>query len=338
MKKILTIVTLCVYSFAQANPADSSNFYYLKGLEEKKAKRYQVASLQFDKSIAFNPNNTSALLENAYTNLEMRKTDQAKMLFSKVYQINPSNKQVIKELMNIYYNYRQFDKAVELAKKCVDCKESQRIIGMSSYHQEDYTTAEAYLKPYLDKNVNDAEVTYTLARTYIDMEETKKAIPYMERAVKLPDAKAVWMYEQAILLYEMNDYKNAVAAFSNAVEHGYTQSLDFNENYGFACLYSGDYEKGEKLIMSVWSKKTGNKDLLRGLAEVLFQQKQFDRSLFYCQKLIELDGKDGKALYQAGLCFQKKGEKDRGQAMCDKAIELDPSLESLRRKKDLSFL
>lgn len=338
MKQLLTITSLCVCAFAYATPPDSSNIYYLKGLEEKKAKRFQLAAQQFDKSLAFNSNNTEALLENAYANLEMRKTDQAKMLFIKVYQLNPNNKQVIKELMNIYFNYRQFDKAVEFAKKCTDCNESQRIIGMSAYQQEDYTLAESYLRPYLDKATNDAEATYTLARTYIDMEEYKKAVPYLDRAVKLPEAKAQWMNEQAILLYEMNDYKNATVAFANAAEHGFIQSMDFNENYGFSCIYSGDYEKGEKLIMSVWSKKSGNKDLLRQLAEVLFQQKQYDRSLNYCQKLMELDVNDGKALYQAGLCFQKKGAKDKGQAMCDKAIELDPSLESLRRKKDLSFL
>ena len=66
------------------------------------------------------------------------------------------------------------------------------------------------------------------------------------------------------------------------------------------------------------------------------QQKQYDKSLAYCQKLMELDAKDGKALYQAGLCFQKKGQKDRGQQMCDKAIEMDPSLTSLRRKKEIA--
>jgi tetratricopeptide (TPR) repeat protein len=65
---------------------------------------------------------------------------------------------------------------------------------------------------------------------------------------------------------------------------------------------------------------------LRELAQILYDQKQYDRSLDYSQKLLEADPKDGKALYQAGLTFIKLGKKDRGQNMCDKAIELDPSL------------
>ena len=46
-----------------------------------------------------------------------------------------------------------------------------------------------------------------------------------------------------------------------------------------------------------------------------------------------MDPKDGKALYQAGMDFQKLGQKDKGQGMCEQAIKMDPSLESLRTKK-----
>ena len=53
--------------------------------------------------------------------------------------------------------------------------------------------------------------------------------------------------------------------------------------------------------------------------------------------LMELDEKDSKTLFQAGLCFQKKGMKEKGENLCDKAIELDPSLESLRTKRDISI-
>jgi len=33
--------------------------------------------------------------------------------------------------------------------------------------------------------------------------------------------------------------------------------------------------------------------------------------------------------------YQKKGEKEKGQRLCDKAIEMDPSLASLKQKKQL---
>jgi hypothetical protein len=35
------------------------------------------------------------------------------------------------------------------------------------------------------------------------------------------------------------------------------------------------------------------------------------------------------------MCYHKKGEKSKGQHLCDKAIEMDPSLASLKQKKSM---
>lgn len=338
MKYLLSTLPLWVCTSVCAQNADSAQFYFKMGLAEKTSKRYLVASQHFEKAIKFNPAFTEALIENGFTNLEMHKTNPALNCFTKVNEIDPANKTAIKELLNLYFNYRQYAKAIEFARKCPECENSLRIIGLCNYQQENYPEAEKYLRSALDKDPSDAEVTYTLARTYLDMEEYKKSIPWYEKAVSMTGAKNSWMYELGILYYNQSDYKNAMVSFTNAATNGYAQSNDFNENVGFAALYNGEFEKGEKMIMAVWEKKPGNKDLLRDMAEALYKQKQYDRSLQYCQKLMEIDAKDGKALYQAGLNFQRKGQKDRGMQMCDKAIELDPTLDGLRKKKEISGL
>jgi len=338
MKHLLLVISICLCNFVFAQNTDSTEFYFQKGMAEKNAGRFLVASQQFDKALIFNPKHQQSLLQNAYSCLEMKRTDQAKALFIKLNEFHPDLQEAKQELMQIYFNYRQFPEASTLAKKCNNCKGSARILGMSLYEQEDYPEAEKHLLAALKQDPSDAVATHTLARVYVDMEYYAKAIPWYEKAVAMKDAKNAWMYEQGILLYNQSQYKAAMQAMQNAADHGHIQSHDFKENLGFASLYSGEYEKGESLLMSVWANKPGNKDLIRGLAEVLFQQKQFDKSLQYCQKLLELDSNDGKALYQAGLCFQRKGEKNRGQQMCDNAIVMDPSLSSLRTKKEITGL
>jgi len=335
MKAPLTILAFGIAMSVCAQDSDSSRFYFNKAMEEKAAGRYLVATQLFTKSIQFDKKNTDTYLQNGYTMLAMKKTDQAKENFSKAYELNPTGKTAITELMSLYFNYRQFANAIDFAQKCPDCGNSQRILGMSYYQQEDYANAEKYLVKALEKNPNDIEATYTMGRNYLDMEEYKKAVPYYNKAVKMDETKNVWMYELGLLYYNLGDYKNALTFFEDAATHGYNKTNDFIENMGYASLYSGEFDKGENLLLDIWKRKPGNKDILRDMSEILYQQKQYDRSLSYCQKLMEIDTKDGKALYQAGLCFQKKGEKDRGQQMCDKAIEMDPSLESLRRKKEM---
>ncbi len=332
--KNLLLATM-ILSGTQLLAQDSAGIYFNKGVEERSAGRMLLAHEAFEKAIGFNKQYADAYLQDAAVLLSMRRTDQAKAAYTTLYQLQPQNQQAIAALTSLYFNYRQYNEAIQFAQKCNDCPDAMRIIGMSYYQQEDYGAAEKALMAALKKNPADAEATYTLARTYLDMEEYKKAVPWYEKAIQMPDAKNTWMYELGLLYYNNKDYKNAVTAFTKAGEHGYDQKNDFNENLGFAALYAGEYSRGEDLLMGILKRKPNNTTLLRDMAQALYEQRQYDKSLTYCQKLMEIDDKDAKALYQAGLCFQKKGEKDRGQQMCDKAIQLDPSLENLRRKKEM---
>ena len=335
MKKILLCLGILYSAQALSQTNDSAVYFYQKGVEEKTAKRYLVASNNFDKAVKLNPKYTAAFIENGYANLEMRKTDLAISNFTKANELEPANNQAINELMNLFYSYRQYEKAVDFAQRCKSCANAEKVLAMSYYRQEDYAKAEKALKAIINKNPNDAELNYTLGRTYLEMEQEKNAIYFYEKAVQIDTTKNAWLQELGLLYYNAGNYKNAIVYFNKAAANGFNKSNDFNENLGYAYIYAGQFEAGEKILLDLLARKPGNKDILRDIAQTYYDRKLYDKSLEFCQKLIELDAKDAKALYQAGLCFQKKGEKDRGQAMCDKAIEMDPSLAKMRSKKEM---
>ncbi|HRN78982.1 MAG TPA: tetratricopeptide repeat protein [Ferruginibacter sp.] len=318
-----------------SNNSDSASFYFQKGIAEKEAKRFLPASSAFDKAVTFDPNMVSAYLENAQVSMEMRRIHQAMELFKKVHQLDPQNTMAISALMELNYNYRNYREAIRFAELCKGCEKSDKIIGMSLYQLEEYPAAEKKLQEASRKYEQDAEIFYTLGKNYLDMEEYAKAIPYYEKAVIIDPTKGRWMYELGLICYNQSKYQEAVAAFDKAAVAGYTQSNDFKENLGFAAIYAGYDERGEALLLELQSKKPGNTEITRSLAEIYYQQRKYDKSLKMCQLLMEKNPDDSKALYQAGLNFIKKGEKDRGQQMCDKAIEEDPSLASLRKKKEM---
>lgn len=326
------LIALTNVVFAQNT--DSAKFYFQKGLVEKEAKRYLAASSFFDKAINFDIKYAAAYQENGYANLAMRKTDAARGHFTKLYELDPTSMAAITELTELYFSYHQYKKAIEFAGKCVGCPNGERIIAMSSYRLEDYATAVKGLLNVIAKDATDAEAIYTIGRSYLDMEQYIKAVPYYTKAIELDATKNVWMNELGLLYYNLNDFQHAKVYLIKAQENGYPASNDFNENLGYAYIFSGEFEKGEKLLLAILSKKPGNKDILRDIAEAYYQQKMYDKSLNFCQQLLVLDEKDAKALYQAGLCFQKKGQKEKGQSMCDNAIKIDPSLSGLRQKQD----
>lgn len=331
MKKGFTLVLLVISFTVFSQTQDSSFYYFQQGVQEKTAKRYLVATNHFERAIQLNPVYSPAYIENGYVNMEMRRIDVAKENFIKAYELDNENSSAIRELMELYFNYKQYKKAIDFANRCRSCENAERIIALSYYKMEDYAKAEKILLSIIEKDPANAEMTYTAARNYLEMELEAKAIPYYEKAVQLDDTKSSWFFELGLLYYNNTNFKKAVEYFNKAAEKGFNQSNDFIENLGFAYLYTGEFEKGEKLLLDISARKPGDKDLLRDIAQAYYDSKLYDKSLEFCQKLLEMDMKDGKALYQAGLCFQKKGQKQRGQQMCDRAIELDPSLGKLRQ-------
>jgi tetratricopeptide (TPR) repeat protein len=332
---ILTILFCFLTSFIFAQSTDSAQFYFKKGIEDKNSRLFAIAAKDFDKAIELNPNYTEAYVENGNVDLEMRKIDPAMANFTKAYQLEPGNNEVIKQLSTLYFNNRQFQKAIDLVQKCGSCSNSDRIKGMSYYNLEDYGKAETFLKQAISKNDKDAEAAYTLGRTYLELENEKNAIPQYQNAIAIEPERNVWMYELGLIYYNQEDYKNALKYFDMAGEKGYNKTNDYYENVGFAQLYTGDVDNGLKTLNDILTKKPNNRDLINNIAYAMYETKRYDNALLYYQKLLELNPKDASSLFMAGMVFQKEGQKEKGQKICDKAIEMDPSLARNRQKKDM---
>lgn len=332
---ILTILFCFPAYFIFSQNIDSAQFYFKKGTEEKNSRLFAVASKDLDKAIAFNPNYTEAYIESGNVNLEMRKIDPALGDFTKAYELEPNNNEVIKQLSNLYFNNHQFQKAIDLAQKCSSCEDADRIMGMSYYNLEDYGKAQTLLQKAVAKNDKDGEAAYTLGRTYLELENEKNAIPLYQKAISIEPDRNVWIYELGLIYYNQEDYKNALQYFNMAADKGYNKTSDYYENTGFAQLYTGDAENAMKTLNDLLSKKPNNKELINNIAYALYETKRYDGALIYYSKLLELNPNDAQSLFMAGMVFQKEGQKEKGQKICDKAIEMDPSLAKNRQKKDI---
>ncbi|MGH2646955.1 MAG: hypothetical protein ACRDE8_05275, partial [Ginsengibacter sp.] len=116
MKTLILTILLCLpFCFLFSQNTDSAQFYFKKGIEEKNARLFAMAAKDLDKAIVFNTKYTEAYIENGNVNLEMRKIDPALANYTKAYELEPNNTEVIKQLSTLYFNNRQFQKAIDLA-------------------------------------------------------------------------------------------------------------------------------------------------------------------------------------------------------------------------------
>lgn len=336
MKKIslpVLLSILCHYASAQS---DSAQFYLESGNKKFESGLYNAAQKDYEKAIKFKPDFTEAYLANGKVDMQMNRIYQAGQNFNKAYELEPGNKTIIGYLMQWNFNSRQNQKAIEFADLC-DCDDADRIKGMSYYRTEDYGKAETFLLKALKKNKGDAEAAYSLGRTYMELDKWKETITYFQMAVDAAPARSNWQYELALLYFNANDYKNAVKCFDGAIKAGYRQDNDFLENYGFCQLYAGDAEKAMQILNQVIERKPNNTTLLGDIAYAMYSTKRYQGAVEFYEKVLTINPKDASSLFMAGMSFQKMGQKEKGQAICDKAIEMDPSLAKNRQKKEMGM-
>ena len=122
-----------------------------------------------------------------------------------------------------------------------------------------------------------------------------------------------------------------------AGEKGYTKSSDYMQNLATAYLQSGNFDKGIEMMKETLQKRPGDAGILNLIARSYYNSKRYNDAITYYNKVIEQDGKDANAIYMSGLSYLKKGDKAKGEAICNKAIELNPGLQRYRQKQEAPF-
>ena len=177
-----------------------------------------------------------------------------------------------------------------------------------------------------------------IAHSYADMMNYKQAIPYFQKAIELNPAQNYWVYELGLICYAMHDDKNALKYILEAGAKGYKRDNDYLENLGIAYLNVGNLDEGVAILGEILKRKPSDLNILNMVAEAYYYKGKYQLAIDYWDQVMYYDKNNASALYMIGMSYQKKGEKEKGQLLCDKAIELDPALASLKQKKQMAGL
>lgn len=336
MKNILFLLFLPLFSISLYAQSDSADVYYQKGIQEKTVRRYMVAFNHLQKSIEFKPDNIDAQLAFGETAAELRKSDIAKTAFLKVLELKKDDPKAIENLATLYFNTRKWKEAIVYAKKMQELKigkNSNYMIGKSFYEQEDYGQMLPYLAAAAKDDPSNAEIPYLIGRSYVDMSNYKAAAPYLEQAVALDTTKPRWVYECALNFGAIPNDKMAVKYYLLAADRGYKTDNDYYQNLADSYIASGQAAEGIELLKKVLERKPADLELLYSIAEVHYKTGKYQEAIDYWDRILGYDKQNARALYMIGLSYQKKGDKAKGQQLCDKAIEMDPSLSNLKQKQ-----
>ncbi len=338
MKKISLALVLIGTAITSVAQSDSAAVYYQKGLTEKQNGRRQESLKHFEKAVQYDAKNKAAMMELAAAYNDLRRYPQALELYKKIIAQGDQSSATLKPAMLLAFNMRQFNEAVQYANSLKKVDPSQKVsyyIGKAHYENENLGEAISTLNAAMKEDPNNAEIPYLIARSYSDMQNHKQAIPFFEKAVSLDTSKAIWYYELGLTYYAIYDAKNSLKNILEAGNKGYRKDNEYIENLAIAFLEAGKLDEGITLMKDLLKKRPTDTNILNMVAESYYAAGKYNEAIEFWDQMLAIDKTNASALYMIGLSYQKKGEKSKGQALCDKAIEMDPSLKSLRTEKKM---
>ena len=337
MKKLLFISSFLFYAhLAFTQTQDSSTIFYQKGLSEKNNRLFMQAYNDFQKSLHYKSDYVDAERELGLTTVELRKYEEAIQVFLKLTELQKEDTTAIVNLANLYFWTRLWQQAMAFAQRAQKMhagKNWNYVIGKSFYELEDYAQAFKYLQAAAREDSINAEIPYLVARGFIDMNNYKPALPFMQRAISLDSSKVQWIYECALTFATIYDDKSAIKYYELAAAKGYKKDNDYYENLSDSYVSSGQPEKGLELMLMVLERKPADLELLYIVANTYYKIGKYEQAIDYWDKILSFDKDNAKALYMIGMAYQKKGDPGKGKQLCDKAIEMDPSLKNLKQEK-----
>jgi tetratricopeptide (TPR) repeat protein len=333
---VLLVSATSSISFSQTS--DSANFFLQKGLQEKQNGRRMESLKQFEKALKYDANNKAVLAELGAAYLDLRKHFQAIESYKKLESLGDVSPATYKQLLTLSYNYKQPDDVIQYASKLKKADPSEKVdfyVGKVHYDRENYGEAIKILSEAAKEDPANAEAPYMIARSYADMLNYKLAIPFFQKAILLDTTKPYWIYEMALVYYAMNDTKNTLKYMLEAGTKGLKRDNDYMENLAIAYLDAGKLDEGVGIMQEILKRKPTDMNILNMLAEAYYYKGKYVEAIDYWDQILTIDKQNASALYMIGMSYQKKGEKDKGQLLCDKAIQMDPTLASLKQKKQM---
>ncbi len=315
---------------------DSSNTVLQKAIIAKQERRIQLAMNLFEQSVKLDTTNIDALKAMGDYGMESRNFRQAVEAYTRWYNLEPSNEATFQQLANLYFNLGRHQDALNFTEKWEKLhkdKPMHYIVGMSNYYLENYPLAINRLLYAAETDTANAALFYTIGRSYLEMERYKQAIPYYQKATSIDQKNARYVFELGMIYYAIPDDKQAIAMFELAAQRGWVQNADYFESVAYCYMNLGNFIKSTEMLEKSLEKRPSSISIRYTLAESQYKGGRYQDAINNWDQVLQSDNKNARALYMIGMCYQKMGQKDKGMALCDKAIEMDPSLNSLKQKK-----
>lgn len=219
----LFAITACVSSGPKVDNAKMAEGYYMKGLAFFQEKKYELAAVEFHRSIQTDSSQKWSYYYLGYISDTQDKLDEAITYYKQAIDVDGDFSEAYNALGAAYSRQQRWNEALKAYKQALENKlyATPHIpwvnIGRVYMAQKNYEKAvEAFreAKRYASLDF----IVYELGNAFLDAGKTKEAVRELEEGVKMLPQNAVMRYSLATAYLKGGNKKAAVAEFKKVIQ------------------------------------------------------------------------------------------------------------------------
>jgi tetratricopeptide (TPR) repeat protein len=320
-----------------ASRMDAKNYNALLGSAKVYNSLNQPANAATSAKKALDLNFTAeASWEYARACIALNKPVDAKKALEKVTETDPANTAAVKELGIIYYNEKNYPKAIDLL-KAANAKQPDGDLAMkigAAYREtKNPDSALVYLKLAKDKKPTESEASFELAKIYFNTQQFEKAAAEFEAASSTKQLGALdyWAWGTALSKSNGNPDK-IVKTFQLALDKfGPSKSkeaLEAHAALGAYYLDKKNYQSAVGHYQAVYASDSTGKlvpDINSSLAFCYQGLDQIKKAIVHLERELIVNPQNVGAYAMLGDLYEKSGSPDKAKAVYEKMLSLNPN-------------
>ena len=194
--------------------------------------------------------------------------------------------------------------------------------GISYRHAGEFDAAKKCFKEILRRDSGYAPAYLQLAEISVLEEVYPESITWYREYLRLEDDQSSAWYAIGVLYFNTKDFRAAVYAFETATAKGRRQDADYCLTIGAAYLHIQQAEKGIEHLLTCLELRHDDTRALQALAHHYYLAAQYEAAVTYWDRLLRIQPANAFAMFLLGKSYIGKGELAKGEALCDKALQV----------------
>jgi len=232
---------------------------------------------------------------------------QTEETFTKKFSaLNPSDKGIKYRLAGIYQKHGDYKKANEVYENLIASGDKSKYVKDSYAYSLGMSKGGFTNKPpsfaskYIPKPLTPKELKEKAMYVALDNKDYAKVVSYLDELLSNSPKDTKLLKLRLDMALAQNDYPNAIIYFEKLKTLNYSLSLKDEKLLAFSYSKTDNYPKAIELIEQLLQKRPNDKDLLSLALEYSMAAKDWEKGLFYVEKLLAFEPTSEKLLKTQG--------------------------------------